>query len=577
MMLHPLKVERELRGWSQAKVAKTLGTTIRTISRWEQGQAIPYPHYREQLCALFGKNALELGFPIKSDEIETLPSNQISQEMAVAAPGIPGIQSPSYLLDPAIPEIIGRAGDLLGRDDLLIQLKRSLFKNNRLPIIAFHGLPGVGKTALAVALAMDQHIQSRFCDGILWASMGPHADALEQLARWGALLGISPSDIENVNSRAAWGRALQVRIGTRQLLLVIDDAWSAEDALALQVGGTSCAHILTTRQPQVAFTFAQEGTVLIPELEETDAMALLARFVPQIAQQSPEELLPLIQAVDGLPLALTMMGKHLAGQVFTGQPRRLQTALTRLNTMEQRFHMSMPVALAERSPSHSNATPLSMHTTIATSEQRLSPSARATLCALAVFPPKPASFSESAALAISQQPVETLDELWDAGLLESSAPGLYTLHRAICDFSRLQYNDIEARKRLVYYVLSYLQDDPFNYAELSAEVTSILAALDNAITLHMLPEIIQGTLAFVPYMRTRGLYLQAHLYLEHALQATIELADLPHQMDILRYLITFAELRGDQKQVENYTHSFPRPPSLLPAPQISGQKTENSL
>src|SRR5215469_5805898 len=61
MKQHPLKAERVLRGWSQARVAEALNTTVRTISRWEQGQALPYPFYREQLCQLFGKNARQLG------------------------------------------------------------------------------------------------------------------------------------------------------------------------------------------------------------------------------------------------------------------------------------------------------------------------------------------------------------------------------------------------------------------------------------------------------------------------------------------------------------------------------------
>ena len=61
MKPHPLKVERELRGWSQAKVAEAVGTNVRTVIRWEQRQTVPHPYYREQLCALFGKNARELG------------------------------------------------------------------------------------------------------------------------------------------------------------------------------------------------------------------------------------------------------------------------------------------------------------------------------------------------------------------------------------------------------------------------------------------------------------------------------------------------------------------------------------
>src|SRR5581483_7560720 len=56
-----LKQARELRGWSQAKVAEQIGTDATTVSRWERGIFSPTPYFREKLCDLFGKNAEELG------------------------------------------------------------------------------------------------------------------------------------------------------------------------------------------------------------------------------------------------------------------------------------------------------------------------------------------------------------------------------------------------------------------------------------------------------------------------------------------------------------------------------------
>ncbi|HEY1353570.1 MAG TPA: helix-turn-helix transcriptional regulator [Ktedonobacteraceae bacterium] len=56
-----LKQARELRGWSQAKVAEEIGTDATTVSRWERGLFSPTPYFRERLCKLFGKNADELG------------------------------------------------------------------------------------------------------------------------------------------------------------------------------------------------------------------------------------------------------------------------------------------------------------------------------------------------------------------------------------------------------------------------------------------------------------------------------------------------------------------------------------
>src|SRR5713226_7249957 len=56
-----LKMERELRGWSQKYVAQQIGADHYYLSRWEHGTASPSPYYRQKLCALFGKNARELG------------------------------------------------------------------------------------------------------------------------------------------------------------------------------------------------------------------------------------------------------------------------------------------------------------------------------------------------------------------------------------------------------------------------------------------------------------------------------------------------------------------------------------
>lgn len=553
MKPHPLKLEREQRGWSQGKVAETVDTTIRTVSRWEQGIAMPSPYYREQLCILFGKNAKQLGLvsDLNDDEIIQEEKPHLSLEIQPSSPS-PVIRE-SFLADPAIPETLGSNGSLLGRSGLLARVKELLFEGDSLALTAINGLPGIGKTTLAVAVATDEQVQTRFRDGILWVGLGPHPNVPSQLARWGKLLGITPKDVENVNSRQSWAQALRAAIGTRHLLLVIDDAWSAEDALPFQVGSAHCAHLLTTRLPQVAFAFAQQGTIVVPELENSDGLALLDRFVPQLVLQDPQGARTLVQAVGGLPLALTLMGKYLATQSFTGQPRRLQAALTQLHDTKHRLHVSIPTALRERSPSLPANIPLSLHATIAISDQRLSSQAHATLCALSVFSPKPNTFSEEAALAVSQQQVEMLDALWDAGLLESSTPERYTLHQTIADYARIQLQDTIAQQRLVNYMLNYVQQHEQDYDALEPEASNILTALDIAITLNTSQQLIQAVTVLVPSMRVCGRYNQTEPYLQEALKAAIALKDVIGQMTILRHLASIAELRGDYPLAETYS------------------------
>ncbi len=62
-----LRQERERHCWSQLEVADRIGTTSLNVSRWERGITFPTPHFRQQLCALFGKSASELG--LLQDEI----------------------------------------------------------------------------------------------------------------------------------------------------------------------------------------------------------------------------------------------------------------------------------------------------------------------------------------------------------------------------------------------------------------------------------------------------------------------------------------------------------------------------
>src|SRR5262249_51463460 len=165
--------------------------------------------------------------------------------------------------------------------------------------------------------------------------------------RWGKLLGITPSEVENAgrsNGMSSlledWRRALRAAIGQRSLLLVIDDVWSINDARALEVGGPQCAYLLTTRQPQVAFAFAPDRTFNIHELAESDGLAVLARFVPQLVQQEAEEARALVYEVGGLPLALMLMGKYLAAHFLPGQPHRIQRALAQLHQAMQRLQTS---------------------------------------------------------------------------------------------------------------------------------------------------------------------------------------------------------------------------------------------
>src|SRR5947209_7485902 len=231
-----LKAERIKRGWTQAKVAEAVGVDAKTVGRWERGKGVPYPYFRQQLCTLFGKTAEQLGLLAVDQDTAVEGGASLGIQWTAPESTIPA----SFLADPSIPLSLQGATSLVGRHGLLMEIKERLLAGEDIAVTAVDSLPGIGKTALATVLVMDQEIRDRFCDGILWAGLGPRPNVLGHLIRWGMLLGVVPSQVDNIGSREDWKRALRAAIGTRRLLLIIDDACTVEDALSLQIGGRAC-------------------------------------------------------------------------------------------------------------------------------------------------------------------------------------------------------------------------------------------------------------------------------------------------------------------------------------------------
>lgn len=57
-----LTQQRTLRGWSQKKVAASIGSSEKRVSAWECGDSRPSPLYQDRLCRLFKTTSERLGF-----------------------------------------------------------------------------------------------------------------------------------------------------------------------------------------------------------------------------------------------------------------------------------------------------------------------------------------------------------------------------------------------------------------------------------------------------------------------------------------------------------------------------------
>jgi len=462
---------------------------------------------------------------------------------------------------------------LVGHQAALDEIKQRLFSNVDQALTALNGLPGVGKTTLAVALAHDAQVQAYFCDGILWAGLGRQPDALAWLDTWAAALGV-PSDIISACADLA-GRAALVHkaIGTRRMLLVIDDVWQSEAALALKVGGARCAHLITTRLPQVALDFAGNRITMIHELSVDEGLKLLEQFSALAVQFHPEKVRQLVNCVGGLPLALVLMGRYLQKQSHAAQERRLSQALSSLQIAGERLNLAQPQSPLETHPDFAPGTPLSLQTVIGLSDAALDERARRALACLAILPPKPNSFSEEAALAITDAAVEVLDQLVDCGLIESATPDRYTIHQTIADFARNDHLQADVITRLVDYFRQYLALHPGNYRLLDVELNNIIYAVEAGLKAGLYTPIVDLVNVFLPYLEQRGLYQIS----EHLLQPVYQLActheDQPTQAFLLFEIGDLQVRRGQFKEAKLSLH---RALELIP-PKYDNMLKANTL
>jgi transcriptional regulator with XRE-family HTH domain len=389
-------------GVTQAQFAGMLGTTIQTVSRWERGVGIPQLFFRIRLCEILGVTPDYLSSP-SQDEFTSEPS--------------------SILIDPLLPSSLV---SLVGRTQELAHLRAWLDEEGHGSLVALTGLPGVGKTAVALALAHDATIRERFPDGVLWASLGPDAHPLDHLWRWASLLGIDDDDPHQL------AQAICTRIGSRRMLVLLDDVWRLEDLAMLCVGGSNCTYLVTTRVPAIA---GYTSTYLrVSPLGDDESQTLLLRLAPALQETHQTTLKMVLPVAHGLPLALSLMGNHLRMIAATGSPRRTINVLVGFRNRSHLFSLQEPnLSIGTHQPFPASCSvPAAIETSLSLLSQQASQALRS-LCSL------PSLFSENEALATASCTLDDLDALCDVGLLECLS-GRYYFHPLLAEYTQFRFS-----------------------------------------------------------------------------------------------------------------------------------------
>ncbi|MDX3772384.1 MULTISPECIES: BTAD domain-containing putative transcriptional regulator [unclassified Streptomyces] len=325
-------------------------------------------------------------------------------------------QRPHGNLPYDLPDFTGRRREL----DVLMELGARV--SDQTPtIVTLTGMPGMGKTALAVHAA--HRLSGAFPEGQLFLDLqgltpnsGPPAlaDALQHLL---LTLG-TPSDgipEDLVGRLVTWRRA----VAGRRVLMVLDGVEDTATIRPLLPGTGGCLVMVTSRTVVADL----DGAVPLPlaPLPEADATDLLGRIIGVHRIGDAAEACALVTACGRLPLAVRIMGARLSNRPSWS----LEYAVHRMHRHDLRLR---ELTFANRSVAAG----------IDQCYRRLSPAQQHLLLALRSTPS--GGFDDRTAALLAGVPTteaeDALDGLVDACLLHALPhPGRYALPELIRSFA----------------------------------------------------------------------------------------------------------------------------------------------
>ncbi len=148
-----IKRERLKRSWSQEDFASEIGSTAKTVIRWENGQTqLPGPYLRRNIAQVFETTPEALGLYVEEPELLMDTTEHVGQKLA----------RPIYWGEAPTVE------HFLGREQELATLHRWI-EQEHCRLITILGLGGIGKTSLCCTLAQQVHDTSHH--KVYWHSL----------------------------------------------------------------------------------------------------------------------------------------------------------------------------------------------------------------------------------------------------------------------------------------------------------------------------------------------------------------------------------------------------------------------
>jgi DNA-binding SARP family transcriptional activator/tetratricopeptide (TPR) repeat protein len=229
--------------------------------------------------------------------------------LAVAGQQAPGGQTGTgvrYSLPPDTAAFTGRNDELKRITATVTDAARSG------GAVAIDGMPGVGKTALAVRAA--HLLRDQFPDRQLFIDLRGHTPGQDPVAPAEALAGLlaaAGTDPRSLPADLA-GRAglWRDRMARQRALLVLDNAANSAQVTPLLPGGDECLVLVTSRRHLADLPGSAVG-VLLETLPPDKAREMFIRLAPRAADEPAVAVAKLVTLAGFLPLAISLLARVL--------------------------------------------------------------------------------------------------------------------------------------------------------------------------------------------------------------------------------------------------------------------------
>jgi DNA-binding SARP family transcriptional activator/tetratricopeptide (TPR) repeat protein len=278
-------------------------------------------------------------------------------------------------------------------------------------ILAIDGMPGVGKTTLAVHAA--HRLADRCADGQLFVDLHGFTQGATAVDPSGALdqmlraMGVPGEQIpHDLDARAALYRT---RLADRRMLIVLDNAEDEAQVGPLLPGSPGCVALITSRRRLTGIDDAHSVSLGVLPLE--DALALFARITGE--DPTSKTVAEIVELCGRLPLAIRIAAARISA-------RPSWTAADLADRLRDHRHRLSELDLGPRS----------VTAAMDLSYRQLSAAQRRMYRLLSLHPGADLDAYAAAALADTtvRDATRLLDDLTDAHLQHEPAPGRFRFH-----------------------------------------------------------------------------------------------------------------------------------------------------